>query len=192
MPSDTRHRLIRTTGRLLRRQGYGATGLSQIIAEAGAPKGSLYFHFPGGKEELAAAAINRFADRTTAAIAGWLEEEGTVAGAVGRMFDFYIEHMPATEFAEGCAVATVALDAAASHEVLAGATERALVRWTGLLAEGLQAEGRPAAEAQNLATLIIAAVEGALVMAKGQRSTDPLTATRAALQAALASPAPTG
>jgi TetR/AcrR family transcriptional repressor of lmrAB and yxaGH operons len=184
--SDTRQRLIRTTGRLLRRQGYGAMGLSQVISEAGAPKGSLYFHFPGGKEELAAAAVDRFADRTTATIADWLREEGSAADAVVRMFDFYIEHLPATGFAEGCAVATVALDAAASHDVLAQATERAFGRWTGLLAEALEAEGRRPDEARNLATLAIAAVEGAIVMAKGQRSAEPLAGTRDALRAILA------
>src|SRR5215207_2078215 len=68
MPSDSRprDRLIETTGRLLRQQGYSGTGLNQILAESGAPKGSLYFYFPGGKEELVAAALQRSDDLTAA------------------------------------------------------------------------------------------------------------------------------
>ena len=76
MASDTRDRLIRTTSRLLRKQGYAATGLNQVMAEAEAPKGSMYFHFPGGKEELAAAALDRFSGRVRDLMAESLAASG--------------------------------------------------------------------------------------------------------------------
>jgi TetR/AcrR family transcriptional regulator, lmrAB and yxaGH operons repressor len=180
--SDTRDRLVRTTSRLLRKQGYGATGLNQVMAEAQAPKGSMYFHFPGGKEQLAAAAVDHFADRVMRRLDRGLEEADSVAEAVAIFFDEYIEHFRRTDFAEGCAVATVALDAAAAHEALAAATGRALRGWIDRFAEALEAEGRSPAEAHGLATLIVAVIEGTVVLGKGERSTEPFVAVRAVLR----------
>jgi TetR/AcrR family transcriptional regulator, lmrAB and yxaGH operons repressor len=184
--SDTRDRLVRSTARLLRKQGYGATGLNQVMAEAGAPKGSMYFHFPGGKEELAAAAVDYFAERVMLSLEKGLEEADTVGDAVVTFLDSYIEHFQRTDFAEGCAVATVALDAADAHEALASATGRALRGWIDRFADALEAEGRSPAEAHGLATLIIAAIEGTVVIAKGERSTEPIVAVQALLRDLLA------
>lgn len=186
MASDTRNRLIRSTSRLLRTQGYAATGLNQVMAEAQAPKGSMYFHFPGGKEELAAAAVDHFAERSTASLRRFLDDNDTVADAVVAIFDSYVDHLGRTGYTEGCAVASVALDAAASHAVLAEATGRAVRTWTGTLAAALEAEGRSAEQAHALATLVIAAIEGTLVMAKAQQSTEPIATARDALRATLA------
>ena len=186
MASDTRDRLIRTTSRLLRKQGYGATGLNQVMAEAQAPKGSMYFHFPGGKEELAAAAVDYFAERATQRLESGLAAADTVGEAVAAFFDDYIEHLGRTDFSEGCAVATVALDAASAHETLAAATGRALRGWIDRFAEALEAEGRSPTEAHRLATLIIAAIEGTIVIGKGERSTEPLVAVQAVLRDLLA------
>lgn len=187
MASDTRDRLIRSTSRLLRTQGYTATGLNQVMAEAQAPKGSMYFHFPGGKEELAAAAVDHFAERSTARMRRFLDEHASVADAAAAIFDSYVDHLDRTGYAEGCAVASVALDAAASHEALAEATGRAVRTWTGTLATALEAEGRPPERAHVLATLVIAGIEGTLMMAKAQQSTEPIATARDALRAILAS-----
>jgi TetR/AcrR family transcriptional repressor of lmrAB and yxaGH operons len=184
--SDTRERLVRSTSRLLRRQGYAATGLNQVMAEADAPKGSMYFHFPGGKEQLAAAAVDQFAERATVRMRGYFEDHDTVRDAVVAMFDAYVTSLERTRYTEGCAVATVALDAAASHERLAEATARAFHQWTDLITGALVAEGRDEAEAHGLATLVIAAIEGTVVMAKGERSTEPVATTREVLRTVLA------
>jgi TetR/AcrR family transcriptional repressor of lmrAB and yxaGH operons len=152
------------------------------MAEAQAPKGSMYFHFPGGKEELAAAAVDHFAERVMRRLEAGFEEADTVSEAVSTFFDDYIEHFHRTDFAEGCAVATVALDAAAAHEALATATGRALRGWIDRFAKALEAEGRSPAEAHGLATLIVAAIEGTVVIGKGERTTEPFVAVRAVLQ----------
>lgn len=188
MASDTRDRLIRSTSRLLRTQGYAATGLNQVMAEASAPKGSMYFHFPGGKVELAAAAVDRFAERATANMRDYLDDHDTVGEAVTAIFDAYIEHLDATAYTEGCAVASVALDAASTNATLAEATGRAFHAWTDQLAEALVAEGRSPAEAHGLATLVIATIEGTITMTKGEQSTEPIAAARDALRAVLAPP----
>ena len=186
MASDTRDRLVRSTSRLLRTQGYAATGLNEIMAEAEAPRGSMYFHFPGGKEELAAAAIDFYAQRVTRRLDDGIGAADSVAEAVATFFDDYIAHFERTDFSEGCAVATVALDASADHEGLAAATGRALHTWTDHFAAALEAEGRTPAEAHGLATLVVAAIEGAIVMGKGERSTEPMVATRDVLRKVLA------
>lgn len=187
MASDTRDRLITTTGRLLRQQGYAATGLNQVMADADAPKGSMYFHFPGGKEELAAAAVDRFADRLTAKMTDQLARS-SVAVAVDAFFDSYIHHLEKTAYRDGCAVATVALDEASSHELLAASASRALHTWVDLIADALASEGHAADEAHNVATLVIAAIEGTIVMAKGEHSVEPFAAARDALRPLLLPP----
>ena len=186
MATDTRERLIRTTGRLLRTQGYAATGLNEIMRAADAPKGSMYFHFPGGKEQLAAEAVGAFADRGNRGLEEILAESATMHDLIHAIFDVYIEHLQATDYREGCAVATVSLDAAAGRPVLAEATDQAFRGWVDRLAEGLEARGRSPQESHALATLIIAAVEGTIMMAKGERSTEPVAAARDALLKAVA------
>jgi TetR/AcrR family transcriptional repressor of lmrAB and yxaGH operons len=178
--------LISATGRLLRRQGYAATGLNQVMTEAGAPKGSMYFHFPGGKEELAAAAVDRFAGRITANMTDLLARR-TAADAISGFFDAYIEHSERTEFRDGCVVATVALDEAGTHDLLADAASKALHTWVDLLADALEAEGRTTDEAHGLATLVIAALEGTIVMSKGQQSIEPFVSVRDTLRTILSS-----
>jgi TetR/AcrR family transcriptional regulator, lmrAB and yxaGH operons repressor len=177
--------MISTTGRLIRQQGYSATGLNQIVAQAGAPKGSLYFHFPGGKEELAAAAVDRFAERLTERLDTELESAETVVDAVTALFDAYIEHVEKTEFVDGCAVAAVAIEASPAHERLVAAVSNALDGWTGRIEAALVEEGHDPVESRDLATLVIATLEGAIVMAKGARSSQALVASRDALRALL-------
>ena len=188
MARDTRERLIRTTGRLLRQQGYAATGLNQVVAEAEAPKGSMYFHFPGGKEELAAAAIDRFAQRVSDHTTRELEATGSVAVAYSRFIDGYVERLEASRFRDGCAVATVSVESPPDLDELAAATGRALRLWTSDFAAALEDEGHPADHAHRLATLAVATLEGSIVMAKGERSSEPLVAAREALLPLLAAP----
>ena len=189
MASDTRDRLVRATSRLLRTQGYGATGLNQVMTEADAPKGSMYFHFPGGKVELAAAAVDRFAGATSRRMRRYLDEHDSVRYATLATFGASIAHWEKTGYVEGCAGASVSVDAASAQDELAAATGRAFDLWTAMLAEALEAEGRPAGEAHNLGTLTIAALEGAIVMSKGSRTTEPLAATRETFRTILAPPA---
>lgn len=158
------------------------------MTEADAPKGSMYFHFPGGKVELAAAAVDQFAERQTVHMRRFLDEHDTVSDAVSAIFDAYVDVMGRTRYTLGCAVATVALDAAAAHDQLADATGRAFADWITVLAEALEAEGRDADEAHRLATFVIACIEGVVVMAKGTRTTEAITTTREMLRDIVAAP----
>lgn len=185
MSNDTRARMVHTTAKLLQRQGYHGTGLNQIVADADAPKGSIYFHFPGGKEQLTAEAIAHSAsylDRvmdeqspTTAVVA----IDSYLAGAARRL--------ERTEFREGCPIATVALDVGASSVEIGDACSAAFDGIIQRIAVWLEAEGFETAVAHDRAFLVLTALEGALMLAKVKRSVEPITRLRAALPAMIGS-----
>src|SRR6476646_10693726 len=103
---------LAATGRLLRRQGYDATGLAEIVATSGAPKGSLYFYFPGGKEELAVAAMQREGGQLRDAIASIMGSDGDVAVTLGGLVDALAQGRESSDCRDGCPIATVTLEAA--------------------------------------------------------------------------------
>lgn len=190
MTTDTRERMIRTTGRLLRQQGYHGTGLNQIVAEAKAPKGSMYFHFPGGKAELGAAAVDAFSDRVIAHLLTLVKEHGSQAAGFGAYLDYMADGFDHYGYNEGCAVATVAAEAAPAEPLLAAATSRALHAWIDSLSKGLEHEGHDPATARRLATAGIALVEGAIVIARGMQSSEPVREIRHVIVDLLAAPGP--
>src|SRR5262245_51084251 len=102
--------MLTTTAKLLQRQGYHGTGLNQIVAEAEAPKGSLYFHFPGGKEQLVAEALGVAADYLDRAMA--VNDRGTTLESLDSYIAGMGEYLEKSGFTEGCPIATVALEVA--------------------------------------------------------------------------------
>src|SRR3954454_18449348 len=111
MAPDTRERMVKATGRLMRDQGFHATGLNEIVTNADAPKGSLYFHFPGGKVALAAAAVESFAEAISRYMREALDGATSTAEAVDVFMEATAGRLERTEFRSGCVVATVALEA---------------------------------------------------------------------------------
>lgn len=186
---ETRRRLVSTTAGLLRRQGLHGTGLQEVLAESAAPRGSLYFHFPGGKEQLVEEALDLAAESVFRWQQRCLDGTPTAAEAVARMLDEYAAWLERSAFSEGCPVAGVALDLGAAPSPLHAACRRALERWTGPLADRLRAEGRMPDEAEALATTAIAAFEGALLMSRARGDAGPLRQACAPLRALLAPPA---
>ena len=164
--------------RLLQRQGYAATGLNQVVAEAKAPKGSMYFHFPGGKEELAAEAVAGSGAFIAAVLADQLARKQSTVRAIERFIDVMAEQLQRTAFHEGCPIATVALEAAPTSEAIGAATSDAFASWIDLLASRFEQDGLKPAAARSRATLVIAALEGALVLSKASRTTEPLRTIR--------------
>src|SRR5919204_6025063 len=102
---DARQRMIKTTARLFRRRGSHGTGLQEVLADSGAPRGSLYFHFPDGKQQLTEEAVRYEAAGIGRRLRRMLDEKPLQADAVRLMFDSYADWLERTEFAEGCPVA---------------------------------------------------------------------------------------
>jgi TetR/AcrR family transcriptional regulator, lmrAB and yxaGH operons repressor len=174
---------VRTTAALLRRQGYAATGLNEIVTRSGAPKGSLYFHFPGGKEQLATAAMAHAGGELASAIANVLGSSEDLGEALAGLVDAMSAGLEASGFRDGCPIATVALEAAAQSEPIRSAAADAFGAWLEALERRLLAAGLDAQAAQRRALLILASLEGALILARARRDLAPLQAVRDELRA---------
>lgn len=180
---DSRQRLVDTTGRLLREQGYSSTGLNQIVEESGAPKGSLYHYFPQGKEQLAGEALK-------AAGAELHRKFGRVfhlppSEALDAMISASIEELEASDYRDGCPIATVALETHLSSPQLRGVCCAVLDGALQAIARAFQARGLEPAQAEALALTVFAAFEGALMLSKVQRSPEPLRKIAGPLKALL-------
>lgn len=176
----TRKKLVDATAALLRRQGYHATGLSDIVAESGAPRGSLYFYFPGGKDELARAALAASGAEWRARIETAVANAQDLDGAIAAVIELLADDLEASGWDNGCPVAAVALEAIS--EPVRAAVAAHYAGWRDGIAERLATFGVPAGPARQLATIALAAIEGALLLARVQRSREPLEAVGAVLR----------
>jgi TetR/AcrR family transcriptional regulator, lmrAB and yxaGH operons repressor len=179
----SRDAFIASTGRLLRRQGYAATGLNEIVRRSGAPRGSLYFHFPGGKEELAAAAMERTGEELRGAIAAVISSRPLASESLSALIDGLGAGLEASGYRDGCPIATVTLEAAGTSETVRLAAERVFNSWLEALGQGLVADGLDAEQAARRALLVLCAIEGALLLARARRDLAPLQAVRDELAA---------
>jgi len=177
----TKKKLVDATAVLLRRQGYHATGLSAIVDESGAPRGSLYFYFPGGKDELAVAALEQAGVEWRARIDAAVGDAKDLGGTIDAVITVLADDLAASNWENGCPVAAVALESTspAVHE----AVQRHYAKWQEDIAARIATFGLAKPAATQLATVALAAVEGALLLAKVQRSKQPLHAVGAALRA---------
>jgi len=167
----------------LRRQGFAGTGLNEIVARSGAPKGSLYFHFPGGKEELAVAAMTRAGAQLGAAITAILASSDDLGEALGGIVDALASGLEASHYRDGCPIATVTLEASGASESVRDAAAAVFDTWLAALGERLVRSGFAPAAARQRALLVLSAVEGALILARAQHDLAPLQAVREELAA---------
>jgi len=178
--------MIQSAALLFREHGIAATSFADVIEHSGAPRGSIYHHFPGGKAQLAEEATRYAGQYIAAAItqAG----EADPAAVIRHFVAFWRTALEASDFAAGCPVAAAALqgDQAPGARDAAGA---AFAHWQELTAGMIERRGVSAKQARSMAALAVAAIEGAIVMARAQRSAQPLEQVGAALEA-LASGAP--
>jgi TetR/AcrR family transcriptional repressor of lmrAB and yxaGH operons len=186
VPRPDRHRvdLVAATGQLLRRQGYSGTSVSDFLGAAGAANGSLYHHFPGGKEELASAAIDAAGEQVEAVLLSALDSSEDVVVAVQRSIDGMIAALEADP-RDGCPVAPTALDAAGISEPLRIAAAGAFARWSGVFEQAL-GRTRDTDTAAVQARVLLSAIEGALLLDRTSHGTQHLKALRAAVPALLA------
>jgi TetR/AcrR family transcriptional repressor of lmrAB and yxaGH operons len=174
---ETRARLIEAARTLVEAKGYHGTGLNEVLVLADAPRGSLYHHFPGGKDQLVGEALAT-AGREVDGIVGELATKAaTSRELVLGLLDALADRMVAAGYAKGCPVATVALEVAATNDDLQSICGGIYAGWQQALADALQADGHAAAEAEDLAATVLALVEGALVLARASRSRIPVERT---------------
>ena len=174
MPTETKDRIVTTSAELFRRQGYNATGIKQIVDEARAPFGSIYHFFPGGKEQLGAETIRWSGAMYGALVPAIFDPAPDVVTAVRAFFAGAAADLAASGYADACPIATVALEVASVSEPLRGACADVFDGWLASATERLTGAGIAEPRARELAIGMVAALEGAFVLARAQRSTEPL------------------
>jgi TetR/AcrR family transcriptional repressor of lmrAB and yxaGH operons len=169
---DSRRRFLETTARLLRERGYSATSMGDVVAESGAPKGSLYFHFPNGKDQLVAEAMGN-AGAETCALMKMALASGPARVGLDAIFTFLGDELEGSDFRVGCPIGTVAAEAPDAPRVREKVRE-VFETWESVIAARLVQSGVKKKRAADLSTFILSIVEGALVLAKAKKSVVPL------------------
>jgi TetR/AcrR family transcriptional repressor of lmrAB and yxaGH operons len=177
---ESRERMIRSAAVLFRRNGVDGTAFSDVIAHSGAPRGSIYHHFPGGKAELAEEATRYAGEFVAAALAKALADDDPVATITG--FSAALgKGLEAGGFEEGCPVVAAALEGRRTPGARAAAGS-AIASWEELLAESFERNGVEAERAGSVATMVVASIEGAIVLARAQGSVEPIERVGAELE----------
>ncbi|RLT87270.1 MULTISPECIES: TetR/AcrR family transcriptional regulator [unclassified Ketobacter] len=183
---QTQEKILSATLDLIERQGFHNTGLQQIIKASGAPKGSLYFHFPDGKDQIVALAL----EQGTQLIGSMIEHAFNMADnlevAVGWLFDGLSVRLQSSAFEKGCPVATVALEVNEQHPDVLEACRKAFDQWQSAITLGLQAKGMSNERAASEAALMLSQLEGAMMLARIRRSREPMDQARDAVLSRLA------
>jgi AcrR family transcriptional regulator len=183
MSTGTKERIVERSAELFRRQGFAGTGVKQIVAEASAPFGSLYHFFPGGKEQLGEEVI-----RSSGAIYGQLLDaffrpgEDPVA-ATRNFFAAAAVSVRESDYADACPIATVALEVSSTSEPLRKACADVFESWVDGATARLVEAGLTRKRSRELAFSLIAALEGAFVLSRALRSTEPIDVAGASMTA---------
>jgi AcrR family transcriptional regulator len=185
MATDTRARLVATGARLFQRQGLAGTGIKQILTESNAQFSSLYHHFPGGKDELAADAIRSSGLDYQHLVEGVWDAAPDVVTSIRDVFEGAAAVLEATDYADACPIATVALEVASTNEPLRLATAEVFESWVDAGTERFVASGIEPDRARRLTLAVVALLEGAFILCRAARSIEPMASAGEAAVAAV-------
>lgn len=169
--NDTRERIVNASVELFRRKGYNGTSLKDITVLASATTGSLYHFWPGGKDELTADVLLSAGAAYGDLFVGVLSERDDLADAVEAFFDAGADVLEATDYIDPCPIGTIAREIASTHEDLRRAALAVFEGWIARAATVFAVAGIPAGEARDLASTLVASIEGGFVIARTARDT---------------------
>ncbi len=170
----TKARLAESMLELIQTNGFSGTGLNAVIEHASAPKGSIYFHFPDGKEGLGLAAVELATTQFEGLIADAAASTGSAAEAARAVIGAVATIVEESDFRLGCPVSVVTLEMGAESERLRQACATAFESWIAPTAALLEADGVGAEESRSLATVVVSMIEGAVIVSRATRSVQPL------------------
>jgi TetR/AcrR family transcriptional repressor of lmrAB and yxaGH operons len=186
--TDSKEKTLAAAARLLRQQGYHGTALHDILAAAGSPRGSLYFHFPRGKEEIGEAALTLAGEAVRQAIARAAESSENAEVFLIRIARGMAADLAKSGYREGCPIATTALETSAQSDALGAATRTAFQTWEAEIKRGLERFSLASSDADLIATTALSQLEGALLLARTYRSLTPMHRAEQALKLLLRNP----
>jgi len=164
--SSARDDLINAAVELFGERGYEGVGVAELLTKANAPRGSLYFHFPGGKEQIGAEAVARVG--------------GDLDTFIEQVFKTTAKESKSRDYKASCPMAAVASGFGSADVNLAAAVRGAFASWETEIATAAQARGLSAKDAESFASAMLAAMEGAFIVSKAQASSAPhINASRA-------------
>ena len=172
--ASTRDQIIEKTCELLELQGYHATGLNQIIAESGSPKGSLYYHFPGGKEELAAESVKYIGEIVLKRIRDNLAQVDNVSESIRSFIINIAVNVERSGYRSGGPITTIAMETASTNGRLREECQRIYGEWQAAFREKLETGSINAARAERISSMIIASIEGGVILCRTYQSRTPL------------------
>ena len=174
MSTDSRASMVRSAASLIRSRGVSATSLSDVLADSGAPRGSIYHHFPDGKAQLAEDAIRWTSERLLAHLRAGAPTGPSVV--LERFIAIWRQVVVTSGATAGCVVAGVAIDTGPEETALMEVVRATFRSWATVLAEELEVVGVPSARARPIALATIAAMEGALILCRAEGNVKPLDA----------------
>jgi TetR/AcrR family transcriptional repressor of lmrAB and yxaGH operons len=174
-----RNRMVRSAATLIRERGFHGVGMRQVVAHSKGPRGSLQRFFPGGKTQLASEALSLANSEYVADVENRLAAASDLAGAIAATVAPWRELLLDNDYALGCPFAATLVDSAA-NDALRDQIADSFEAWHSSLTDVLIKHGHPAATAADQAMVLIAALEGALILARAARSTEPLDAVQRA------------
>jgi TetR/AcrR family transcriptional repressor of lmrAB and yxaGH operons len=172
MTGDSRERMVRSAASLIRSRGLNATSFSEVLADSGAPRGSIYHHFPEGKGQLAEDAIKWTSERVLAHLRAGAS--ATAPDVLKRFIAMWRQVVVSSAGTAGCVVAGVAIDTDATEAGQIDVVRSTFRSWVKLLAEQLEAVGVPSARAAPIALATVAGMEGALILCRAEGNAKPL------------------
>ena len=170
--SDARQKMIESAAVLFRERGVQGTSFSDVLAHSGAPRGSIYHHFPGRKTQLAEEATRWAGEFIVAGTVAALAENDPVA-AIDSFRRWWTTLLHRSDYAAGCVIVAAALEGDREPTVR-DAAGAAFGEWEDVLAQAFSRRGVPEDRSRSIATLLIAGIEGAVLMSRAQQSTRPL------------------
>jgi len=169
--------IIKVTAELLQIQGYHATGLNEIIAKSGSPKGSLYHYFKNGKDEIVIAALLFSGEQVRLLLQSAAENTANMQDFVSAVVDYFIKNLKDSKYTKGCPVATTALETSGSNPELDKTIQAIYDSWKQVL---LVKMDKKIKNREAAAETLVSLLEGALLSAKIQKNTKPLEYVKAA------------
>ncbi|MFZ2241212.1 MAG: TetR/AcrR family transcriptional regulator [Gordonia amarae] len=171
--TDTRQRMITAAALVMRERGIAGTTVATVLQRSGAPRGSVGFHFPGGRNELLTEALHLAGDSVSTMLRAAVEAGTPPATLIRGIGDYYKHQLAETDFHAGCPVGAAALEAY-DHIELGPAVAEVIDDWTSLLAQSMVKTGFDESTAADAALAAISSIEGAILVARVKRSTDPI------------------
>lgn len=181
--STAREGMLQAAAELFRERGYEGVGVAELLAKSGAPRGSLYFHFPGGKEQIGAEVVRRFGVNTAQRFRELHESGVDLDRFIDLVFKTTAKESKEREYLASCPMAAIAACCGKDDVSLSAAIRDAFAAWESEIATAARARGMSSKNADIFASAFVAAMEGAYVLSKAQMSTAPHVSVSRAMRA---------